>query len=126
MKAVDKSLTEQPDNINLLLTSMDIITNSLKRSQELVYNVLQDDSLQTLVVNNVNLVPGSSQTAILSRKSRDAIRAVTSNLIEQLQEDTLSVDTEEIIELPVENDTTNSAGITANSINAKIDELLGD
>ena len=70
MATVNKKLIEQPDNINLLMSSMDIISQSLKRSQELVYNVLKDDSLQTLVVNTVNLIPGSDNTSIMTRKSR--------------------------------------------------------
>ena len=67
------------------MTTMDIISQSLKRSQELIYNLLKDDSLQTLVVNTVNLIPGSEQTSIMSRKSRDAIRSVASKLISDLQ-----------------------------------------
>lgn len=87
LTAINTKIIEQPDNINLLMTSMDIITQSLKRSNELVNNVLNNNGLQALVVNTVNLIPGAEDTSIISRKSRDAIRAVATNLIEQLQQE---------------------------------------
>ena len=83
MKSVNKQLIEQPDNINLIMTAMDITTQSLKRSNELVASVLKDDSLQTLVVNTVNLAPGVEQSSILTRDCRDAIRSAATSLIKQ-------------------------------------------
>lgn len=128
MTAVNRKIVEQPDNINLLMTTMDIISQSLKRSQELIYNLLKDDSLQTLVVNTVNLIPGSEQTSIMSRKSRDAIRSVASKLISDLQSSSVVEETiidvsedavTEVVNAPNENlsDTEKA--------NNKLNELLG-
>lgn len=122
MNAINKQLIEQPDNINLLMTAMEMITQSLKRSNELVYNVLKDNSLQTLVVNTVNVIPGAEQTSILSRKSRDAIRSVASNLIAQLQEEQLNKNVIDVDETTENTDTTN---IDINTIATnKLNELL--
>lgn len=130
MATVNKKLIEQPDNINLLMSSMDIISQSLKRSQELVYNVLKDDSLQTLVVNTVNLIPGSDNTSIMTRKSRDAIRSVASKLISDLQsEDIIEVEVKNYEATPqevVENNTTNSDVENTNVFDNKLNELLSD
>lgn len=130
MATVNKKLIEQPDNINLLMSSMDIISQSLKRSQELVYNVLKDDSLQTLVVNTVNLIPGSDNTSIMTRKSRDAIRSVASKLISDLQsEDIIEVEVKNYEATPqevVENNTTNSGVENTNVFDNKLNELLSD
>ena len=130
MATVNKKLIEQPDNINLLMSSMDIISQSLKRSQELVYNVLKDDSLQTLVVNTVNLIPGSDNTSIMTRKSRDAIRSVASKLISDLQsEDIIEVEVKNYEATPqevVENNTTNSDVENTNVYDNKLNELLSD
>lgn len=130
MATVNKKLVEQPDNINLLMSSMDIISQSLKRSQELVYNVLKDDSLQTLVVNTVNLIPGSDNTSIMTRKSRDAIRSVASKLISDLQsEDIIEVEVKNYEATPqevVENNTTNSDVENTNVFDNKLNELLSD
>lgn len=130
MATVNKKLIEQPDNINLLMSSMDIISQSLKRSQELVYNVLKDDSLQTLVVNTVNLIPGSDNTSIMTRKSRDAIRSVASKLISDLQsEDIIEVEVKNYEATPqevIENNTTNSDVENTNVFDNKLNELLSD
>ena len=130
MATVNKKLIEQPDNINLLMSSMDIISQSLKRSQELVYNVLKDDSLQTLVVNTVKHIPGSDNTSIMTRKSRDAIRSVASKLISDLQsEDIIEVEVKNYEATPqevVENNTTNSDVENTNVFDNKLNELLSD
>ncbi len=132
INVVNKQMLEQPDNINLLVTSMNIITQSLERSNELVNNVLKDNSLQTLVLSNVNLIPGSEQTSMLSRKSRDAIRSVATRLITELQSDSIidvevnNSDEDTIVE--TNNNTTNSdSNLTeAQIIDNKISELMGD
>lgn len=132
INVVNKQMLEQPDNINLLVTSMNIITQSLERSNELVNNVLKDNSLQTLVLSNVNLIPGSEQTSMLSRKSRDAIRSVATRLITELQSDSIidvevnNSDEDTIVE--INNNTTNSdSNLTeAQIIDNKISELMGD
>ena len=131
MTTINKKLVEQPDNINLLMSSMDIITQSLKRSQELVYNVLKDDSLQTLVVNTVNLIPGSENTTIMSRKSRDAIRSVATKLISDLQSENIievEVNNYEATTEEVEEVTTTNNVVTDNTnvYDSKLSELLDE
>lgn len=124
MNAVNKQLIEQPDNINLIMTAMDITTQSLKRSNELVYNVLKDDSLQTLVVNTVNLVPGVEQSSMLTRDSRDAIRSAATSLIRQLQSsDAVEVDTVEIVDNK-EEETVDTKEDIKQAIDDKINDLL--
>ena len=133
MKSVNKQLIEQPDNINLIMTAMDITTQSLKRSNELVASVLKDDSLQTLVVNTVNLAPGVEQSSILTRDCRDAIRSAATSLIKQLQSpDVINVPEEnveiveeaEVIE-PIEtNNTTDETN--ANNIKKAVDDKLNE
>jgi hypothetical protein len=133
MKSVNKQLIEQPDNINLIMTAMDITTQSLKRSNELVASVLKDDSLQTLVVNTVNLAPGVEQSSILTRDCRDAIRSAATSLIKQLQSpDVINVPEEnveivkeaEVIEPTETNNTTDETN--ANNIKKAIDDKLNE
>lgn len=133
MKSVNKQLIEQPDNINLIMTAMDITTQSLKRSNELVASVLKDDSLQTLVVNTVNLAPGVEQSSILTRDCRDAIRSAATSLIKQLQSpDVINVSEEnveiveeaEVIEPTETNNTTDETN--ANNIKKAVDNKLNE
>lgn len=133
MKSVNKQLIEQPDNINLIMTAMDITTQSLKRSNELVASVLKDDSLQTLVVNTVNLAPGVEQSSILTRDCRDAIRSAATSLIKQLQSpDVINVPEEnveivekaEVIESTETNNTTDETN--ANNIKKAVDDKLNE
>lgn len=133
MKSVNKQLIEQPDNINLIMTAMDITTQSLKRSNELVASVLKDDSLQTLVVNTVNLAPGVEQSSILTRDCRDAIRSAATSLIKQLQSpDVINVSEEnveiveeaEVIEPTETNNTTDETN--ANNIKKAVDDKLNE
>lgn len=126
MNAVNKQLIEQPDNINLIMTAMDITTQSLKRSNELVYNVLKDDSLQTLVVNTVNLVPGVEQSSMLTRDSRDAIRSAATSLIRQLQSsDVVEVDNVEVVD-ESEEEITKSNITTKEELKQAIDDKIND
>lgn len=133
MKSVNKQLIEQPDNINLIMTAMDITTQSLKRSNELVASVLKDDSLQTLVVNTVNLAPGVEQSSILTRDCRDAIRSAATSLIKQLQSpDVINVPEEnveiveeaEVIEPTETNNTIDETN--ANNIKKAVDDKLNE
>ena len=133
MKSVNKQLIEQPDNINLIMTAMDITTQSLKRSNELVASVLKDDSLQTLVVNTVNLAPGVEQSSILTRDCRDAIRSAATSLIKQLQSpDVINVPEEnveiveeaEVIEPAETNNTTDETN--TNNIKKAVDDKLNE
>lgn len=133
MKSVNKQLIEQPDNINLIMTAMDITTQSLKRSNELVASVLKDDSLQTLVVNTVNLAPGVEQSSILTRDCRDAIRSAATSLIKQLQSpDVINVPEEnveiveeaEVVEPTEINNTTDETN--ANNIKKAVDDKLNE
>lgn len=133
MKSVNKQLIEQPDNINLIMTAMDITTQSLKRSNELVASVLKDDSLQTLVVNTVNLAPGVEQSSILTRDCRDAIRSAATSLIKQLQspdvinipeENVEIVEETEVIEPTETNNTTDETN--ANNIKKAVDDKLNE
>ena len=133
MKSVNKQLIEQPDNINLIMTAMDITTQSLKRSNELVASVLKDDSLQTLVVNTVNLAPGVEQSSILTRDCRDAIRSAATSLIKQLQSpDVINVPEEnveiveetEVIEPTETNNTTDETN--TNNIKKAVDDKLNE
>lgn len=124
MTAVNKKLVEQPDNINLIMTAMDMTTQSLKRSQELIYNVLKDDSLQTLVVNTVNLIPGAEQSSIMSRKSRDAIRSVATKLISDLQAE--NIVEQAVIDIDSDMEETNNEMTEKELIDSKLNELLGE
>lgn len=133
MRSVNKQLIEQPDNINLIMTAMDITTQSLKRSNELVASVLKDDSLQTLVVNTVNLAPGVEQSSILTRDCRDAIRSAATSLIKQLQSpDVINVPEEnveiveeaEVVEPTETNNTTDETN--ANNIKKAVDDKLNE
>lgn len=109
MSAINKQLIEQPDNINLIMTAMDITTQSLKRSNELVASVLKDDSLQTLVVNTVNLAPGVEQSSILTRDCRDAIRSAATSLIRQLQSpEVINASSDDVVEVQSETNNANS------------------
>ena len=127
MNAVNKQLIEQPDNINLIMTAMDITTQSLKRSNELVYNVLKDDSLQTLVVNTVNLVPGVEQSSMLTRDSRDAIRSAATSLIKQLQSpDVIEVNNVEVVEESINISESTGEEHLSNDLDAESKQAIDD
>ena len=85
VNAVNKKLVEQPTNLNLIMTAMDITQQSLKRSNDLITQVLKDNSLQTLVLNTVNIIPGVENSNAIDMDSRESIRNVASNLLAQLK-----------------------------------------
>lgn len=94
MNVVNTKLLEQPTNLNLILTAMEITTQSIDRSNNLINQILKDNSLQTLVLNTVNIIPGVEGSTAIDMSSRESIRSVASNLISQLK-----VKEEEIIEV---------------------------
>lgn len=118
MNVVNKKLIEQPTNLNLIMTAMDITQQSLKRSNELVNQILKDDTLQTLVLNTVNIIPGVENSTAIDMDSRESIRSVAANLISQLKSkeaeivevDVVNVDTS--INNNVESNNVESDGIT--------------
>lgn len=85
MNVVNKKLLEQPTNLNLILTAMEITTQSIDRSNNLINQILKDNSLQTLVLNTVNIIPGVEGSTAIDMSSRESIRSVASNLISQLK-----------------------------------------
>lgn len=85
MTVVNKKLLEQPTNLNLIMTAMDITQQSLKRSNDLITQILKDNSLQTLVLNTVNIIPGVENSKAIDMDSRESIRNVASSLIAQLK-----------------------------------------
>jgi len=85
MTVVNKKLLEQPTNLNLIMTAMDITQQSLKRSNDLITQILKDNSLQTLVLNTVNIIPGVENSKAIDMDSRESIRNVATNLIAQLK-----------------------------------------
>ena len=85
MNVVNKKLLEQPTNLNLIMTAMEITTQSIDRSNSLINQILKDNSLQTLVLNTVNIIPGVEGSTAIDMSSRESIRSVASNLISQLK-----------------------------------------
>ena len=85
MNVVNKKMVEQPTNLNLIMTAMDITQQSLKRSNELINQILKDNTLQTLVLNTVNIIPGVENSTAIDMDSRESIRSVAANLISQLK-----------------------------------------
>ena len=108
MKIVNKKLIEQPANLNLVMTAMDITQQSLKRSNDLVNAILKDNSLQTLVLNTVNIIPGVEDSATIDMSSRESIRNVAANLLAQLkskENEIVEVNESELSEVKEEDDT---------------------
>ena len=102
MNVVNQKLIEQPCNLNLIMTAMDITQQSLKRSNDLVNAILKDNSLQTLVLNTVNIIPGVEDSATIDMSSRESIRNVASNLLAKLkskENEIVEVNDEEIKEV---------------------------
>jgi hypothetical protein len=64
---------------------MEITTQSIDRSNNLINQILKDNSLQTLVLNTVNIIPGVEGSTAIDMSSRESIRSVASNLISQLK-----------------------------------------
>ncbi len=112
MNVVNKKLVEQPTNLNLIMTAMDITQQSLKRSNELVNQILKDDTLQTLVLNTVNIIPGVENSTAIDMDSRESIRSVAANLISQLKSKEA-----EIVEVDVVNaDTSINNNVEGNNV----------
>ena len=86
MDAVDSRLEDNPDNLQLISASMEVVVNSLKRSNEIVTQVLKDDKLSSIIINTTNIItPDGSSATIIDADSRDSVRNMASSLLAQLQ-----------------------------------------
>lgn len=82
---INSKLEESPSNLPLITSTMEVVTESLKRSNELISQILKDDKLTNIVINTTNLISadGSSAT-VMSANSRDAVRNLASAFLAQL------------------------------------------
>lgn len=85
MNAVDNRLEQNPDNLQLISSAMETVTNSLNRSNSLISQVLKDEKLSALIINTTNIItPGGASSTVMDIDSRDAVRNMASSLLSQL------------------------------------------
>lgn len=85
MSIVDERLDENPDNLQLVTSAMEVITNSLKRSNDIILQVIKDEKLSALIVNTTNIITADgSSSSVIDANSRDNIRNMASSLLAQL------------------------------------------
>lgn len=85
MDAVNGKLEENPSNLQLITSAMEVCTESLNRSNAIVNQVLKDDRLSSIVINTTNIItPDGGSTTMMSMDSRDAVRNLASSLLAQL------------------------------------------
>jgi hypothetical protein len=95
---VNDRLETNPDNLALITSAMETITESLNRSNALITQVLKDDKLSSIIINTTNIItPEGKSSTLMSVDSRDAIRNAASFFLAQLQH----LDAE-ILEAPIE------------------------
>lgn len=82
---VDGKLADNPNNLQLITSAMEICTASLERSNALVSQVLKDDRLSSIVINTTNIItPDGNQANVMDMDSRDAVRNLASSFLAQL------------------------------------------
>lgn len=83
--AVDQRLEQNPDNLQLISSAMEVVTESLSRSNVLISQVLKDDKLTSLIINTTNIITSDGKSSVvIDADSRDAVRNMASSLISQL------------------------------------------
>jgi hypothetical protein len=65
---------------------MEVVTNSLNKSNALITQILKDDKLSSIIINTTNIItPNGDSKNIMDANSRDAIRNYASAFLAQLQ-----------------------------------------
>ena len=95
---INNRLETNPDNLTLITSAMETITESLNRSNALITQVLKDDKLSSIIINTTNIItPEGKSGTLMNVDSRDAIRNAASFFLAQLQH----LDSE-ILDAPIE------------------------
>lgn len=75
LDTVSTKLEESPQNLQLITYAMEVITESLNRSNDLITKTLKDDQLASVIINTTNIItPDGSSATVMSMDSRDTIR----------------------------------------------------
>lgn len=87
MKQVENRLQERPNDLLLMTSAIEVVQKSLARSNDLINQIIKDDSLKTLVVN-MPVTNSFNQKSVVSNQldasSRDKIRNTASQLLDFL------------------------------------------
>lgn len=85
MESVNTILDDNPNQLQLMVMSMETVSKLLQDANDTVIQVLKDDKLQQIVINTTNIITseGSSAT-VIDPDSRDSIRNLASSLLAQL------------------------------------------
>ena len=83
---INDRLDENPNNLTLITGAMEVVTNSLNKSNALITQILKDDKLSSIIINNTNIItPDGDSKNLIDANSRDAIRNYASAFLAQLQ-----------------------------------------
>jgi hypothetical protein len=98
IETISDRLETNPDNLTLITSAMETITEALNRSNALITQVLKDDKLSSIIINTTNIItPEGKSSSLMTVDSRDAVRNAASFFLAQLQH----LDAE-ILEAPIE------------------------
>ncbi len=85
MNAVNESIENDPTDIQLIASSMEIISKLLEKANAFVMQVLKDDKLQQIIINTTTVItPDGKSATVIDANSRDEIRNIAESLISQL------------------------------------------
>ena len=83
---ISNRLDENPDNLTLITSAMETITEALNRSNAMITQVLKDDKLSSIIINTTNIItPNGESRNLIDANSRDAVRNAASFFLAQLQ-----------------------------------------
>ena len=83
---ISNRLEENPDNLTLITSAMESVTDALTKSNNLITQVLKDDKLSSIIINATNIItPNGESRNLMDANSRDAVRNAASFFLAQLQ-----------------------------------------
>lgn len=85
LTAIEEKLEDNPENISIMASAMEVLSRSLERSQSIVQSVLGDEQLKSIVINTTQIISNDGSAAvIMGADSRDAVRNCASGLLAML------------------------------------------
>ena len=85
IETVTTKLEDNPNNLSLITSTMEVITESLNRSNALITQVLKDEKLSSVIINTTNIItPSGDSRSVMTADSRDAVRNWASSFLAQL------------------------------------------
>ena len=77
-------------NMGILAEVMKTVVNSLNRSTDLIYKVMQDESIKLIIDNSTNIfnAPGSQSIILENPASREKVKKIAQQLLQHIEKET--------------------------------------